>query len=237
MLFRSGRPYWWIWVIFVFPALGSVVYAIVEVLPEFRRGPAFAWGSWFKSRQRRIRELRERLAETDTVNTRLELAAELAAARRFEEAYAVLYECLTGVFRDDPHLLLEAARLLLQMDKGPEALDVLNQVRVERDKWLEMKRSLLKGWALQCVGQLAEAETMLRSLAAIFPGDEPRYRLGLVLLARGRKEEAAGLFEDIIQKFRKAGPAWRRAEREWFRLAKARLKELRIRLALQGRTQ
>lgn len=222
---RTGRPYWWIWIILFFPAVGMLVYGVVEILPELQRGRSFSLGSLFKTRKRRIRELKTLLTETDTVETRMELAAELSALKRFEEAYTVLVECLTGVFRDDPHVLLEVARVQLEMGIGPQALKTLNSVQVDRDKWMEKKRDLLKGWAFYLQGQLPEAEAILQSLSVSYPGEEARYRLGLVLLAGGKKAEAKVLFQDIVTKFRKAGATWRRAERPWYKLAKGKLQE------------
>jgi hypothetical protein len=35
---RTGRPIFWLMILFFFPFLGSVVYFIVEFLPEMRVG-------------------------------------------------------------------------------------------------------------------------------------------------------------------------------------------------------
>ena len=36
---RTGRPYWWFYVILFLPGIGAVVYLFSEVLPETRRNP------------------------------------------------------------------------------------------------------------------------------------------------------------------------------------------------------
>ena len=36
---KTGRPYWWIWLILFFPFVGSGAYLLIEVAPDFRGFP------------------------------------------------------------------------------------------------------------------------------------------------------------------------------------------------------
>ena len=36
---RSGRPYWWIWVIMIGSYLGVAVYFFTQMLPDLRNDP------------------------------------------------------------------------------------------------------------------------------------------------------------------------------------------------------
>ena len=38
-VFKTGRPYWWFWVILLGSVVGCTVYFIVEILPDLRRSP------------------------------------------------------------------------------------------------------------------------------------------------------------------------------------------------------
>src|SRR5437868_15336987 len=74
---KTGRPYWWFWILFSAPVLGGIAYALVELAPDLRTGggPSISW----KPRSWRIRDLRGELEESDTGKLRLCLAAELLA--------------------------------------------------------------------------------------------------------------------------------------------------------------
>src|SRR5687767_12848085 len=187
-VYKTGRPFWWIYILFIAPAIGGLAYLFIELLPEWRVSRGRLW----KTRALRIRKLRAELEETDNVNTRLAQA----------------------------HELLEAG-------KPREALEMLGRVNTKNDKMLDLDVAVMRGRALFATGQHREAQAQMESVQTRYSGEEPRYFLALALKATGRKEEARQLLEDIVKKFRRAGRAWRRSERHWFRLAAARLKELK----------
>ena len=56
-------------------------------------------------------------------------------------------------------------------------------------------------------------------------GDEPKYFLAVSLHASGAVTEARALWEEIRKRFRRAGRAWRRTEKRWFKLSTERLDE------------
>ena len=223
-VFKTGRPYFWFFILLSAPAIGGIAYALIELLPDLRAtGPALQW----KPRAWRIRELREELEESDTVKLRLALAAELLAAQQPDEACATAEDCLRGVFRDDPHTLAAVARYRLEAGQAPAALAALDQVKLEADRMLATQVAVLRGRALVAVGRHAEAQKALRSAEGSFIGDEPRYFLAFSLQQSGEVEQARELWLEIQKRFRRAGPGWRRSEWRWFKLSGERLAETR----------
>jgi hypothetical protein len=221
-VFKTGRPYFWFWILLMAPALGGIAYVLVELLPDFTAtGSAISW----KPRAWRIRDLRAELEESDTVKLRLALAAELFAARQADEACATAEECLHGVFRDDPHTLASVARYRLESGKTPGALAALEQIKIESDRLLATNVAAQHGDALVTAGRHAEAQAALRSIEGSLFGEEPRYFLAVSLAQTGQLAEARELWLDIQKRFRRAGRGWRRAEKRWFKLAGERLAE------------
>jgi hypothetical protein len=219
---KTGRPYYWIFILFMAPALGGLAYVFVELAPEMRgSGGTFSW----KPRAWRIRDLRAELEETDTVKLRLALAAELLAARQPAEARQAAEECLTGVWRDDPHTLAAVARYRLEAGKIKESLEAIERINVARDKMLAADVALLRGRALVAAGRHTEAQAALRTIADTFIGEEPRYFLAVSLQQSRHLDEAREIWQDIRKRFRRAGRNWRRAEKRWFKLAGEKLKE------------
>src|SRR5688572_13541578 len=54
---RTGRPYWWLWVIFGFPLVGLAAYVLLEVRPSWAKGDFHSLMWRLKSPQERIRIL------------------------------------------------------------------------------------------------------------------------------------------------------------------------------------
>src|SRR5690349_19013314 len=110
---KTGRNTIWVYVLVVLismPFVGSAVYAGVEILPELLRS---------RTSQRAMRGIRSTLdpegnlrrAETDmrisgNVASRQKYADELVRLGRAAEAVPIYQNCLTGVFAEDPKLML-----------------------------------------------------------------------------------------------------------------------------------
>src|SRR2546430_4338080 len=127
-VFRTGRPYWWMWLLFSAPVIGGVAYLVIEVMPTMRSPRGFFYG--LKPRKWRIADLRRELEESETVENRLALAEELFAANDIKGAHEIAVECLKGVFKDDPRTLVEVAAYTYALSDYAEALALLKRVDV-----------------------------------------------------------------------------------------------------------
>lgn len=221
---RTGRPWWWLIVLFLAPALGGLVYFFVEVVPGW--GARERVGGW-KPRPLRVREARARVAENGSVKSRLELVDLLLASGDAAAARTEAETCLAGVFRDDPTVRAEVARCRIETGDGAAALELLDATTVESDHQLALKLSLLRGRALLLVGRFDDALAYLAEAEQGHAGDEPRYYRALALHRAGRTAEAREIWEEMRRHFRRAGRAWARTERKWFELAGERLRETR----------
>jgi len=219
---RTGRPYWWIFILLFAPGLGGLAYLFIELLPGFRSPEGFIQSitprSWKISRQRKT------LEETETVANRIQLAETLFEAGQVQEAHDLAVECLSGVFKTDPRTLVDAARFKLALNQHAQALALLETVDTTADRRLAVQVDVLTGDAFLGLKRYAEAEAAYQKVNGRYIGEAPRAGLALVYENTRRKPEALALWKDIRAKFRKANPVWRRTERKWYKLATAKLK-------------
>ncbi|MBI5525013.1 MAG: hypothetical protein HY897_01680 [Deltaproteobacteria bacterium] len=221
---RTGRPYWWILVIFWFPLLGAVAYLFVEVQPsvgkiDFR---ALLWR--LKSPQQRIAICMERLQESDNVTNRLATADELHHARDFERECELLGEGLSGAFRDDATLLMRLAEAHLQAGRPDEAGRILAKTTPDQSPDQQMQFALLSTRVAAHHDRNGETEKKFEDLIAKKKSEAPRYYYAEYLMRNGKREQATQLLRDIIKKYRRGTPVWRFVERRWFYASKALLK-------------
>lgn len=220
---RTGRPYWWIWILFAAPVIGGVAYFLVELAPDLRGARGFI--ARLKPRKWRISDGRRQLEEADTVKNRLALAGELSDAGMASEAHEVAVECLRGVFKDDARTLVEVARFKIGISAYGDALALLNRVDTTGDRLLSIDLGLLKGDCLTGLGRYAEAGAAYEGVMDRCVGEAARAGMAVVYERTGRAGQAAAAWNAIRAKYRSAGPAWRRSERRWYRIAKARAKK------------
>ena len=113
---RTGRPYWWLFLIVMVPAVGVIVYFIAELLPGLlgSRGARRAVSGAAKvfNPGRSLREAQRQLEISPSVQNKAVLANELLLAGQPESSAGLYREALTGIHETDPALMLGLARAL-----------------------------------------------------------------------------------------------------------------------------
>lgn len=130
---RTGQEMYWLFILLVFPFLGSVVYALAIYLPSLRNSSRAQKVTKNLIRTvdpgRDVREARERLMDVPSVQNRLKLAQTLLAANEFAEAEEHFSGMLSGLHADDPDILLGLAEAQLGSGKPSAALESLTHLR------------------------------------------------------------------------------------------------------------
>lgn len=229
-LIRSGRDWWWLWVILCFPVVGSLIYFFVEILPGWRRTSRGGGGSAGRiagSARKRIRTLERDLAVVDTVDRRSQLALAYLDAGDPYRARELFEGCLQGMYRNDPHMLYGLARAQLGCGNYAEALEAVEKTfRDDMPDYLA-ERILLKARALHELGRNDEAAVAYRDCVARLPGVEARCQYAFLLERMGRNDEAFAEFRRVLADARLLGPASKRRDREWIRIAREKLRRPR----------
>jgi hypothetical protein len=222
---KTGRPYWWLWIIFFFPGIGLLAYLFLEVRPSVSRLDYQGLMWKLKSSRERVRILEQQLEESTTIKNRLRLADELNADGQFDRECAVLAEGLRGAFKDDCQLLMRLAEAHLEAGRTEEAAKLLASITPERSSDAQLQYALLKARALGKQGDTAQATALFEELVAKKKSEAPRYYFAEFLLAEGKRDQAAALLKDILLEYRRGTPVWRHLERKWFYAARRLLKK------------
>jgi hypothetical protein len=224
---KTGRNMLWIWAIALLPLLGSIVYVVVEILPQ-------ALGSRTARRAttgvRRMidpdRELRRASVEVEVsgnVDARRRLAEELFERSQYDAAIDVYQGGLKGIFEHDPTLLLGLARAQFAKQDFPAARATLERLTEHNPDFKSADAQLLYARTLEAEEALDEAERAYATLAPGYPGAEARLRYGVLLKRRGKLQEAHRVLKDLLDGAR-LGPAhYRKAQAEWLERARREL--------------
>ena len=227
-VFRTGRPVFWALILFLVPVIGSIVYLLLEVLPDLRRSEAareIGTGIVRAANPgRELRRLQELLERSDTVHNRHALANAHAQSGAYSEAIALYEECLVGVHKDDVGVLFDLARSYFHDGSHERARETVARLRDVDPDYKHHDRDLLVARCLEAQGNLDQALEEYSRLEKVYPGEEARCRLALLLVRTGERTRARELFEQTIAKAKRSPGYYRKAQREWIRLARQNLK-------------
>ena len=224
---KTGRPYWWLFVIMAFPVMGCVLYYFIEVFPTSRES---------RKAEKAVRaiakafdpdkDLRARVADVEacgSVDNRVLLARECIERRMYEEAAALYRSCLNGVHENDPDLRFGLANALELNGNHDEALVFAQKLRASHPAFRPAEAGLVIARALEGANRLEEALAELRVLADTYPGEEGRWRYGALLTRLGRADDAQEVFRRSVRNGERMPEHYRDAQKDWLDLARRQM--------------
>ena len=224
---RTGRMQPWAFIILMVPLFGAIVYICVEVIPEWFSSPGAR-----QARQRvankldpdkLYRELSDRLAGSDTIANRANLAAECLNVARFDEAERH-FDCILSLpMGEVPQYALGKAQAQFSAKRFAEALATLDDLQKRWPDFESPEGHLLYARALAELGRLDEALDEFHAVSAYFPGAEATVRYGLLLKTVGRTAEARVVFNELVIRMRRAPGYLRNGQAEWLAIAEKQL--------------
>jgi hypothetical protein len=211
---RSRQQTYWLFVLFSFPLLGSIVYFLAIYLPDSRleRGARKAIVAAVKSLDptRELRDARAAFEYTPTAQNQMRLASALYDAGEFDESAQTWEACLKGPFSTDLEIRRGAARASFARERPQEAISHLNVIRQQDPNFREEEISLLLARSLAAAGRHGEARDAFEATVARFGSFEARAEFAIWALVQ-RETELAGRLQVEIQR---ATERWNRHTRE-----------------------
>jgi hypothetical protein len=213
---RTGRSPYWVFIILMVPGIGSLAYFIVELLPELT-GDHRARRAYrgIKKTLNPGADLRQRQREhrlSGSVDAARHLASELIASGNFAEAIEHYEKALTGLYEDDPDLLLGLAQAQF--------------ANADYEKSKQTGHLLYARAAEQCE-DLALAETEYKAVAAYYAGAEAKVRYAALLERLDKNGDALEAYEDIVNIAELAPRHYRKAQKPWISQARDAVSRLK----------
>lgn len=227
---RSGRPLYWIWILFIGSYLAVIVYVIVAIVPDLRNDP--------RSRvaanrvrdtidpERRRRTIEQRLEVADTVDNRRALAEESMRLGDYANAAELYRSVLKGMYATDAGFLLGLATAQANANDFNGARATLDTLFSSNPGFRSADGELLRARVLEAQGEQEAALEHYRELATSYPGEEARFRYGALLKQRGRFGEARTVFRDMLTRSKNAPRYYKKKEKDWLDSAQRELASL-----------
>jgi hypothetical protein len=224
---KTGRPYWWLFVIMGFPVMGCVLYYFIEVFPTSRESRKAEKAVRAIARSfdpdKSLREKVANLEDCGSVDNRLMLARSCMDRALYRDAASLYRSCLSGVHETDPAIRHGLASALLGAEQFNEAQASAQALRQSHPSYRAAEVQLIAARALEGSGRLDEALAEYRVLADVYSGEEGRWRFGALLARMGRADEAKEVFRRMLRNAERLPEHYREAQNEWLALARGQM--------------
>jgi hypothetical protein len=219
---KTGGNTIWVYLLVVLmslPFVGSALYVGVEILPNLLRSR----GSQRAMRGIRttldpegnLRKFETEVKVTGNVAARQKYADELVRLGRAAEALPIYQTCLTGVFAEDPKLMLGYAHAQFAAGDATGARKTLDELIGKNPDFKSPDGHLLYARACEAEGDTQKALSEYATLAEYFPGAEAPVRYAKLLNRSDQRPLAQQTLKALLDRAKYAPAHNRKAQREW----------------------
>jgi hypothetical protein len=219
---KTGRNTIWVYVLVVlitFPFVGSLVYFGAEILPELLRSRtsrrALRGIRTTLDPEGNLRKFENEVQVTGNVASRQKYADELVRLGRAAEALPIYKTCLTGVFTDDPKLLLGFAHAQFAAGDASGARTTLDELIQKNPDFKSADGHLLYARAVEAEGDVTKALSEYATLTEYYPGAEAGVRYARLLNKSDQRPLAQQTLKALLDRAKFAPAHYRKAQREW----------------------
>lgn len=228
---RTGRPMYWLFLLFIGSYIAVAVYLFVEVLPGL--GNSRTARTALQSARDRIdpdrhrRSAARQLDVADTADNRRRLAEESLLRGDHQAAERLYRSALSGLHATDPDLMLGLAKAQFALEQPAQARATLDALIAANPAFRSHDGHLLYARALDAEGEQTRAVEEYEAVVVGYPGEEARVRFAQLLIRLGLADRARALLEESLKRADLSPAFYRREQRTWLDLARRELTTLR----------
>jgi hypothetical protein len=216
----------WIYILLI-PGVGPVAYTIMELVPSLahtRRGRSVVTDvKTILDPDREYRERRQQVETSGTPAAKAALADECVRKGMFDDAVELYRSALTGMYADDPNLLLGFAKVLNEKGDYADAQAALDHLKAKNPTFQSSDGHLLYARTLEGQGKNTEALGEYEAVAAYFPGYEAKVRHAFFLQKLGQVDRARELLEGVTKSYKQLPRHAQDLNRDWYNAARRNL--------------
>jgi hypothetical protein len=227
---RTGRNTVWIWVVALLSLPGAIAYIAVEIIPGLWRSPTT--GRTLRSVRRaldpgeQLRSFELAAQRSGDVASRQRYADELVRQGQAPQAITVYRQALTGLYEQDPNLLLGLAQAQFAAEQPAAARETLDLLIASNPNFKSPEGHLLYARALEGEGNLPKALEEFSVVAGYFAGAEAPFRYAQLQAKVGQRVAARQTLTALLEHARLAPRHYRDAQEQWLTAARRQLTAL-----------
>ncbi|WP_179020549.1 hypothetical protein [Winogradskyella forsetii] len=194
--YKNHKPYYWYFLIFFIPVIGSIIYIITQVYNKNDADKIQDEITSIINPTKKIRDLEKKIAFSDTYANRMELAEAYVQNKDIPNAIVNYKKTLEDTVQDD---LYARQQLIVCYFQIKDYVKVVEHAEAIKDK-TEFKGSeqqFFYGLALKELGKVEQAEVQLKQIDRPYSNYNERLELAKFYIENNRVDEGKALLEQI----------------------------------------
>ena len=167
-----------------------------------------------------VRMLEEQVEINPSVQNKKNLADALVQQGNYRAAIDLYRSCLEGIYDNDPAILYGYAIASFLAGDYAETLALIERYQGARGNNRQHQIDLLKARTHQALGDTDQALEIYQAIAGIYPGEEARYRYGLLLKESGNTQAANQVFDELERNVKNSPEYYKDSQRRWISLTR-----------------
>ena len=228
---RSRQDTFWLYILFVFPLLGSVVYFVSIYFPEMRYSRTTRIiskaGIDIVDPRRSIRRARDNFSASATIQNRLNLAKALLSTgneNNIQEALEHFQQCATGLFATEPEVLFGLARAQFSAGQYKPAHQTITRLFEHREASRSQDGPALVNARILAALNDPAARSAFEDALRCASDAGPRCLFAEWLVSQKNSadvEKGRALFAEILNDAKRWTKFARQHNREWIKVSKS----------------
>ncbi|GAL66197.1 hypothetical protein [Jejuia pallidilutea] len=194
---KHRNPYYWIFLIFFIPLLGSVIYILTQVYNKRDADKITSGITNIINPTKKIRDLEKKLEFSETYQNRVNLADAYLEIGDNEKALKHYKDALEGNFQNDFYVIKNMIEAFTKIEDYKSVVTHAEHIK-SHPEFVKSRTQFLYGLALEKEGKLEEAEENLKAIDVRFSFYNERLVYAQFLLNINKKVEAQSILESLI---------------------------------------
>ncbi|HEQ1856935.1 TPA: tetratricopeptide repeat protein [Providencia alcalifaciens] len=220
---KSNQNSYWLFILFVFPILGSVVYALVIWMPAMRYSRhGYKLERAIKKQLAPNKSINQALKEYElnpTTNSCVTLADAYTDKGDYQNAIKYYQESLQGINQYSPDIMLKYADVLYEAGEYARCKETLDLLCEKNPTFSSNTGHFLYARSLARLGLVSEADNEFRALLNHRDHIEYKVAYAEFLFEQKRVIEAMPLIDEVIKTYSLLPKAAQNYNKHWYQMA------------------
>jgi len=194
--YKNSKPYYWYFLIFFIPAIGSLIYIITQIYNKNDAEKIQEEIITVLNPTKKIKDLEKKLEFIDTYANRMELADAYFSNKDIPNAIVNYKKTLDDTVQDDLYARQNLVLCYFQMKDYVAVIEHAEQIK-DKSEFNGSKQQFYYGLALNELGKPVEAEAQLKQIDRPYSNYAERLALAKFYVENNRILEGKELLNEI----------------------------------------